>query len=310
MIIDAKNIRKEFGTVVAVDGVTFSVNKGWIVGLIGPNGAGKTTLLNILSTLIRPTSGKAKVLGHNLRTGYRKIRKKIGLMPDFFNLYKDLKLHECLDFFARAYDVETITIPRRINEVLDLVGMAEKKNAYVRNLSRGMVQRVGLATILIHEPELLLLDEPASGLDPQARIQLRAILRDLSLRGKTIVISSHILTELSGFCTHIALMDKGKFSYFGQVDQMGVDQNEKVVISVTVIKDSDRAVDLIGGLEFAQLVSRNNNTIMVQMDNDPLTMAQLNAHLVHASLDVIEFKIQQVNIEERFIQIAGRKNIT
>jgi ABC-2 type transport system ATP-binding protein len=179
-ILEINNIRKEYGTVVAVNDVSFSMAPGQVLGLIGPNGAGKTTLLRILATVLRPTSGSVKILGYDLKKQYLKIRKNIGYLPDFFNLYNDLTLRECLDFFARAYKVEAKSIPARIDEVLNYIELSHKRNDLVRNLSRGMVQRMGVGALLVHNPDLFLLDEPASGLDPKARIQLRKILKKLA----------------------------------------------------------------------------------------------------------------------------------
>jgi ABC-2 type transport system ATP-binding protein len=219
-ILEVDNIRKEFGTVVAVNDVSFSVEQGQVVGLIGPNGAGKTTLLRILATVLSPTHGSARLLGYDLTKEYLDIRKHIGFMPDFFNLYNDLTLAECLEFFARAYKVKPDVIAKRIDEVLEYVDLENKRNDLIHHLSRGMVQRMGVGVLLVHEPDLFLLDEPASGLDPKARIQLRATLKKLSTEGKTIIISSHILTELSGFCSHIAIMDEGNIVMYGAVDEI------------------------------------------------------------------------------------------
>ena len=219
-ILEINNIRKEYGTVVAVNDVSFSMAPGQVLGLIGPNGAGKTTLLRILATVLRPTSGSVKLLGYDLKKQYLKIRKNIGYLPDFFNLYNDLTLRECLDFFARAYKVKVKSIPDRIDEVLSYIELSNKQNDLIRHLSRGMVQRMGVGALLVHNPDLFLLDEPASGLDPKARIHLREILKKLANEGKTIIISSHILTELSGFCTHIALMNDGKIVMHGAVDEI------------------------------------------------------------------------------------------
>lgn len=190
IVLEADSLRKEFGALVAVDNVSLSLEQGQVLGLIGPNGAGKTTLLRILATLLRPTSGRATILGCDLATRYLSIRKRIGFVPDFFNLYGDLTLRECLAFFAEAYEVPPERIAQRVDEVLRYVDLQDKQDSLVRHLSRGMVQRMGVGIRLIHDPDLYLLDEPASGLDPKARIQLRNVLRRLSDEGKTIITSS------------------------------------------------------------------------------------------------------------------------
>lgn len=164
---------KEYGTLVAVKDVSFTIEKGQIVGLVGPNGAGKTTLLRMLATILEPTGGTARLLGFDIKTDCLKIRKQIGYLPDFFNLYEDLTIHECLEYFAKAYKVEQEEIPNRIDEVLRDLDLEEKRSSFVKNLSRGMIQRLGLGVILVHSPDVFLLDEPASGLDPKARMDLR-----------------------------------------------------------------------------------------------------------------------------------------
>ena len=196
-VIKADGLRKEYGTLIAVNDVEFAIEPGQVVGLIGPNGAGKTTLLRMLATLLVPTRGTAEILGYDLLKDYMEIRKRIGFLPDFFNLYNDLTLEECLEFFAQSYNVPNNVIEEKINAVLKYVDLEGKRTNFIRNLSRGMVQRMGMATLLVREPEVFLLDEPASGLDPKARVQLREILKKLSDEGKAIFISSHILTELS-----------------------------------------------------------------------------------------------------------------
>jgi len=163
-ILEVNNLRKEFGTVVAVNDISLSVEKGQVWGLIGPNGAGKTTLLRMLATVLRPTSGSVQLLGFDLAKEYLKIRRHIGFLPDFFNLYNDLTLQECLEFFAKAYRVEDELIPQRVDEVLDYIELQNKRDDFIRHLSRGMVQRMGVGVLLVHDPDVFLLDEPASGL--------------------------------------------------------------------------------------------------------------------------------------------------
>ncbi|MHC5082536.1 MAG: ABC transporter ATP-binding protein, partial [Planctomycetota bacterium] len=216
-ILKTLNLRKEYSSLVAVNDVCLDVDQGQVVGLIGPNGAGKTTLLRMLATVLPPTDGTAAISDYDLRKHPLKIRKKIGYLPDFFNLYDDLTLTECLEYFAQAYGVAPDQIPARVSQSLEYVDLTSKKDGLVKHLSRGMVQRMGLAVLLVHDPDIFLLDEPASGLDPIARIQLRDILRRLSNEGKTIIISSHILTELSGFCTHLAVMNQGSLVLQGEI---------------------------------------------------------------------------------------------
>lgn len=307
-IVEINNIRKEFGTVVAVNNVSFSVDKGEVLGLIGPNGAGKTTLLRILATVLRPTAGSVRLLGYDLAKEYLKIRKYIGFMPDFFNLYNDLTPRECLEFFAKAYQVKQDLIPKRIDQTLEYVELEEKRDSLIRHLSRGMVQRMGVAVLLIHDPDLLLLDEPASGLDPKARIQLRNVLNRLSTEGKTIIISSHILTELSGFCSHIAIMDKGKIKLHGAVEEIQQKIAGSAKVNISVLKDCDRAVDLIKKFQDAKLITVENNNITVEMDKEPGGLARLNTHLVKEGIKVVSFSEQKTDLEDLFMKISSEQN--
>jgi len=307
-IVEINNIRKEFGTVVAVNNVSFSVDKGEVLGLIGPNGAGKTTLLRILATVLRPTTGSVRLLGYDLAKEYLKIRKYIGFMPDFFNLYNDLTPRECLEFFAKAYQVEQDLIPKRIDQILEYVELEDKRDSLIRHLSRGMVQRMGVAVLLIHDPDVLLLDEPASGLDPKARIQLRNVLNKLSTEGKTIIISSHILTELSGFCSHIAIMDKGKIKLHGAVEEIQQKIAGSTIINISVLKDCDRAVDLIKKFPDAELITVDNNNITVEMNKGPERLANLNTHLVKEGIKVVSFSEQKTDLEDLFMKISSEEN--
>ncbi|MHC4682314.1 MAG: ABC transporter ATP-binding protein, partial [Planctomycetota bacterium] len=231
---------------------------------------------------------------------YLDIRKHVGYLPDFFNLYNDLTLRECLDFFARAYRVQKALIPGRVVEVLKYVELEDKRNDFIRHLSRGMVQRMGVGVLLVHDPDVYLLDEPASGLDPKARIQLRAVLKRLSGEGKTIIISSHILTELSGFCSHIALMDKGKIVLHGAVDEIQQDVFGSRRICIAVLDNRDEAVRLIGEFPNADVEQVRDNQIVVQMVADEAELARLNAHLVAKGVKVFGFSEHKTDLEDLF----------
>jgi ABC-2 type transport system ATP-binding protein len=303
--LNVNNVRKEFGTLVAVNDVSFTLERGQVLGLIGPNGAGKTTLLRILATVLRPTSGSVQVLGYDSAKQYLHIRKHVGYLPDFFNLYNDLTLRECLDFFARAYRVKTRQIAGRVAEVLKYIELEDKRNDFIRHLSRGMVQRMGVGVLLVHDPDVFLLDEPASGLDPKARIQLRAVLKKLSGEGKTVIISSHILTELSGFCSHVALMDKGRIVLQGAVDEIQRDVFGARRISIGVLDNRDEAVRLIGEFPNAKIEQVLDNQIIVQMAVGEAELAALNAHLVTKGVKVFAFSEQKTDLEDLFMRISG-----
>ena len=304
-VLETTGIRKEFGPLVAVNDVALSVEQGQVVGLIGPNGAGKTTLLRILATLLRPTRGQIRVLGFDSSTEYLDIRKRIGYLPDFFNLYNDLTIRECLTFFARAYGVDPCGVPARVEAVLDSSDLREKADDFVRHLSRGMVQRLGVAALMVHDPDLFLLDEPASGLDPIARVQLRNILRRLSGEGKTIIISSHILTELSGFCTHMAIMNKGALSLYGDVQEIQRRMAGARQVRVSVLDGADRAAGIIRGFDGARLVSAQGGTMVVEMSGDEARLAALNTELVGKGLKVVTFAEEKANLEDVFMKVSG-----
>ncbi|MHC4175211.1 MAG: ABC transporter ATP-binding protein [Planctomycetota bacterium] len=304
-VLEAKSIRKEFGTVVAVNDVSLSVQKGQVLGLIGPNGAGKTTLLRILATILRPTSGSVRLLGYDLAKEYLAIRKHIGFLPDFFNLYNDLTLRECLEFFAKAYKVENDLIPKRVDEVLDYVELQNKRNDFIRHLSRGMVQRMGVGVLLVHDPDVFLLDEPASGLDPKARIQLRAVLKKLSSEGKTIIISSHILTELTGFCSHIALMNKSNIVLHGAVDDIQKQVFSSKKICVSVLDNCDQAVEIIKEFPHTKIETVKDNTITLEINADESELASLNSNLVTKGVKVFSFCEEKTDLEDLFMKISA-----
>ena len=216
--IITRNLTRQFGKTTAVNDLELKVPAGSLFGLIGPNGAGKTTTLRMLAGLLEPTSGEIRVNGLSIRQYWNEIQWQIGYMPDFFGTYEDLLVWEYLDFFARCYRLAPARRKKVVEELLELVGLSEKRAAYVHTLSRGMTQRLCLAHALVHDPQVLLLDEPASGLDPRARVEMRELLRELSAMGKTILLSSHILTELAELCDNVAIMESGQIVASGPVD--------------------------------------------------------------------------------------------
>src|SRR5512144_1406970 len=226
--VQTYGLTRIYGSMIALNALNLTVNKGDLFGFIGSNGAGKTTTLRILATFLAPSGGRAEVLGHDVVRDADAVRHVIGYMPDFFGVYKDMEVTEYLDFFGACYKIPSSQREKTVNDVLELVGLTEKRGAIIGALSRGMQQRLGLARVLIHDPQLLLLDEPASGLDPRARIEVMAILQELQRMGKTIIISSHILSELQTLCNRVAIIEKGRLIYSGGVqgvrDQMATGQ--------------------------------------------------------------------------------------
>ncbi|NCC37263.1 MAG: ABC transporter ATP-binding protein, partial [Chloroflexia bacterium] len=201
-IVETHALTRRYGAMVALHDLNLTIPQGAVYGFIGPNGAGKTTTMRILTTLLLPSEGEAYVAGHSVVHERLEVRRQVGFMPDFFGVYDNMKTHEYLEFFAEAYDISAARRPRLIDDLLELVDLTHKKQADVMGLSRGMKQRLSLARTMLHDPALLILDEPASGLDPRARVELRELLKELRRLGKTIMISSHILTELAEMCTH------------------------------------------------------------------------------------------------------------
>src|SRR5258705_235695 len=219
-IVEARGLLKRYDGTLAVAGVDLSIGEGEIFGLVGPNGAGKTTMLRMLATLLAPTAGDAEIAGESIRRNPQAVRRVLGYMPDAFGVYDDMKVWEYLDFFGRCYGLGPAQRKRMIGDLLELVDLASRRDSYVHGLSRGMQQRLCLAHALVHDPQVLLLDEPASGLDPRARVELRELLRELRSMGKTVVISSHILPELEELCTSVAIVDRGQVLAQGRVAEI------------------------------------------------------------------------------------------
>jgi ABC-2 type transport system ATP-binding protein len=216
-MIETRDLTKMYGDLYALNRLTIRLERGDVYGFIGPNGAGKTTTMRILATLLNPTWGEASVCGYSIYNGAKDIRRMMGYMPDFFGVYDDMKVIEYLEFFAAAYRIKGPERRKKCEQVLELVDLGYKRDALVTSLSRGMTQRLGLARVLLHEPQVLLLDEPASGLDPRARIEMRGLLKELRNMGKTILVSSHILPELADICNKIGIIERGKLLFDGDV---------------------------------------------------------------------------------------------
>ena len=250
-MIEIEHLRKEYRESgekepkVAVKDLCLVLEKGDIFGFIGPNGAGKTTTIKMIATLLLPTSGTVIVDGIDVVREPERIRSIVGYMPDFFGVYDDIKVWEYLDFFAAAYRVPKSQRPGIIDDVLSLTDLTVKKDAYVESLSRGMKQRLCLAKTLVHDPKVMLLDEPASGLDPRARIEIRELLRELQAMGKTIIVSSHILPEMEEFCNKIGIIERGELIVAGDVNTIARQVRGQHTIDVGVIEELERAEALL-----------------------------------------------------------------
>ena len=218
-VVEISELSKHYGEFIALDKLSLSLNRGSILGFIGPNGAGKTTTIRILVGLSRPTSGTARIAGADCVRELSKVRRLVGYMPDFFGVYDDMKVTEYLEFFAAAYRIQGAERRKKVDQVLDYVELGYKRDALVTSLSRGMTQRLGLARVLLHDPQVLLLDEPASGLDPRARIEMRELIKRLRQERKTIMLSSHILPELADICNSLGIIERGRLLFNGTVEQ-------------------------------------------------------------------------------------------
>ena len=293
-----------YGNIAALSGMDLTVNKGDLFGFIGSNGAGKTTTLRILATFLAPSAGTAQILGHDVVRDADAVRHVIGYMPDFFGVYKDMEVTEYLDFFGACYKIPTAQREKTVNDVLELVGLSEKKGALIGALSRGMQQRLGLARVLIHDPQLLLLDEPASGLDPRARIEMMAILQELQRLGKTIIISSHILSELQTLCNRVAIIEKGQLIYSGPVQGVRDQMAQGRVIWVRVSSDQAQAIELLKTrpeiTEVAPVDGEIKITLAVQ-DVDYSIVADV---LVKGGVKLIELREDEVGLEEVFMRVT------
>jgi ABC-2 type transport system ATP-binding protein len=249
----------------ALDAVDLTVEKGDMFGLIGPNGAGKTTLIRILATVLKPSEGTATIDGLLVTRDTEEIRRIIGYMPDHFGVYEELDVQEYLDFFACAFGMRGAKRTSAVEGVLELVDLTQKRKALIGSLSRGMQQRVGLARILIHDPKVLILDEPASGLDPRARIEVRALLKELRKMGKTVLISSHILADLSDLCNKIALIEKGKVLYAGGIDEAMKRVRSEDVWYVEVFDGLDRAQEILKAQPFIESVTESAGQLCIKI---------------------------------------------
>lgn len=305
-LIETRRLRREYGTLVAVEAADLRIEGGQVVGLIGPNGAGKTTLLKMLATLLTPTDGEVFVSGLNARTEYLKIRRSLGYMPDFFNLYNDLTLLETLAFFADAYGAEAGTIAESASQALRTVELHAKSGELVRNLSRGMTQRLGLATLLVRDAQVLLLDEPASGLDPLARLQLRNILKRLRSEGRAVVVSSHILPELEEFCTDMIVMDRGRIVVSGSVEEAARKLKGCRAFAIGVKGDAGKAKAVLERFPTVSVKVEENGELLVESADATFDETEMVQALVLAGVRVAQFCERRHGIEDVFMMVSGQ----
>jgi ABC-2 type transport system ATP-binding protein len=310
-MIECRDLTKKYNDLFAVDRLTLKLGKGDVYGFIGPNGSGKTTTMRMLATLLTPSWGEATVCGYSIYTGSKEIRRSIGYMPDFFGVYDDMKVTEYLEFFAAAYRISSPNRRKKVNEVLDLVELGYKRDALVTSLSRGMTQRLGLARVLLHEPQVLLLDEPASGLDPRARIDMRNLIKELRRMNKTIMVSSHILPELADICNKIGIIERGKLIWNGTVEAAIQQVRGRATFTVSVGGDrNDEAAKRIETYSEVESVNldQKTNSLDVKLKDGEEDGSFLPERLIQAGFRLKIFKEKEVNIEDVFMRIT--KGIT
>jgi ABC-2 type transport system ATP-binding protein len=329
--VSIHRLSKVYGDITAVRSLSLTLYPGDIFGFIGPNGAGKTTTIRMLATLIRPTSGRAEICGFDTAQNPEAVRSVAGYMPDTFGVYDDIKVWEYLDFFAAAYRVPKVIRPKIIDDVLALTDLTAKKDAFVESLSKGMKQRLCLAKTLVHDPKVLLLDEPAAGLDPRARIEIKELLKELGAMGKTIIISSHILPEMADFCNKIGVIERGELIVSGEVDTIVRQVRGEHTLEIQIFEErpensgshlplraaspeeggsrpvginTRRAVELAAELPEVGEVRVVDGCVTVGWKGEPEQEWRLLKHLVDAGIPVRRFAPQATDLEDVFMRVT------
>jgi ABC-2 type transport system ATP-binding protein len=301
-VIKTRGLTRRYGSMQAVRNVDLEVPAKTIFGFIGPNGAGKTTTLRMLATLLRPTSGEIEIDGEDAITDPVKVRNRIGYLSDTFGLYDDLKVWEYLDYFCGAYGVDST--PDKIEQILDLVQLTHKRGEFVGKLSRGMRQRVGIARTLVYEPKVILLDEPANGLDPIARIALRDLLKTLRDRGTTIIVSSHILTELSDFCDTVGIMELGRMVVSGSIEKILAQTRKHLHLVMEVLGPPEKAREVLSGEPKIFDVVAEGSKLEMGFSGERDDIPALHKKLVEAGVPLIAFYPKVENLEDLFMRLS------
>lgn len=303
-MIKTVDLTKKYGDLFAINSIELDLQRGDLFGFIGPNGAGKTTTMRIISTLLQPSWGEAYVDGHSIYTDPKEIRRLVGYMPDFFGVYDDMKVIEYLEFFAAAYRIRGKKRREVCEEMLEVVDLAFKRDAFANTLSRGQTQRLGLARVMLHDPQVLLLDEPLSGLDPRARIEMRNLLRRLGQMGKTVIVSSHILPELADVCNKIGIIDQGVMSVQGVVTEVIRQLRKNLVLHVRVRDREDAAAELIEQLDIVETVSKQDDEMIVTLNEGVEDYSEVSTRLVQEGFRLVEFREDELNLESAFMALT------
>ena len=303
-MIETVDLTKKYGDFFALESLTLKLEQGDLFGFIGPNGAGKTTTIRLLSTLLSPSWGEASVCGYSIYTHPREIRRAIGYMPDIFGVYDDMRVIEYLEFFAAAYRIDGPARRKVAEHSLDLVDLGVKRDELVTSLSRGMTQRLGLARVLLHDPQVLLLDEPASGLDPRARIEMRGLLKRLQDLGKTILVSSHILPELADICNRVGIIEYGQLLAQGDVTDLLAQVRGRPIICIKVGGDPEKSVRLLEDCPGIAEVNILNGMIRVTLEDRSVDTSLLPAAIVASGERLLGMSEEEINLETAFLELT------
>ncbi len=305
--VDVKHLRVRYGKLEAVKGISFQIPRGEVFGFIGPNGAGKTSTIKVLATLLTPAAGMVKIDDVNVQRRPREVRKRIGYVPDFFGVYDDLTVKEYLHFFASAYRIRGLKRHRVVDGVLELTDLGGKIDAHVDSLSRGMKQRLGIARVLLHDPDVLLLDEPASGLDPRARIEIRELLRELRRMGKTILISSHILHELSQLCTRIGIIESGRMVAEGSLEEIYRKIDLLRLVHIQLADNGEATLEKLRSIDGVVEVRREVDRIALRVREYGDSLEDLLEKILATGARVRMFQPQAMDMETAFMKLTEGK---
>lgn len=305
-MIETNKLTKRYGNLIAANEITLNLKDGDVFGFIGPNGSGKTTTMRMIATLLNPDYGECYVCGVSIYTKPDEVRRLVGYSPDFFGVYDDMTVIEYLEFFASAYRINGPQRRKVCEEKLELVDMGFKRDAMVSELSRGQTQRVGLARTLLHEPQVLLLDEPASGLDPRARIEMRNLLKRLGQMNKTVIVSSHILPELADVCTRVGIIEKGVMKVDAYVDEVMRQARKAMLLYIEVTADHEKAAKLLEQHDIVEKVEMKDGkpVIYTTLKDGREDYSDLPSMLIEHGFKVKMFREEEVNLETAFMELT------
>ena len=307
VMISVRGLKRSFGKLQAVKGVSFDIHRGQVVGFIGANGAGKTTTMRMISTLEMPDAGEITICGCDAVDDPNSVRSKIGWVPDDFGRYQNVTIFEYLDFFARAFDYQDQERKNRIQEVMDFTGLTELKDRFIDKLSKGQGQRVCLGRALLHDPEVLLMDEPAAGLDPKARMELKNLIRILAEEGKTIFISSHILSELSEICDTMIFLEKGEVLHHGGAEELKRGAREGICVKIKMLNDPqvlEKWADMNPGISLMDKTNQGGRLIFEEGSDE--FVAETLKRMINEGIQVIEFTREEKTLESAFVDLLNQ----